>query len=213
MPKDDLVYPCVKETLTPSKSQEELDELSKRGLLWRTKEKRLGLDFFLFEHANHVGIINGAHYPLCAFTNNKCRRSDKGNARRRDRAVAAGRTTGNRSRNDWQGSQQDVDGQGSRQDESRSRGWQNEGPSSGQNDQHSWRKDDWQADWKDNAAVAAGAMPAGRAADESHSPGWRCFFREVPPHIILHSLLPSRGKKLADAAGPKFKTKKKRKQH
>ena len=163
MPKDDLVYPCVKETLSPSKSQEELDELSKRGLLWRTREKRLGMDYFLFEHANHVGIIQGAHYPLCAFTNNKCRRSEKANEKRRDRAVAAGRTTGNHSRNDWQGSRQDVDGQGSRQDESRSRGWRSEGQSSCQNEgpgrwqnEYSWCKDDWKAGWQ----------------DESHSRGW-----------------------------------------
>ena len=54
------------------------------------------------------------------------------------------------------------------------------------------------------AAVVAGAMPAGRAADESRSFGWRRFFREVPPHIILHSLLPSRGKKTGRCSMPEI---------
>ena len=255
MPKDDLVYPCVKETLSPSKSQEELDELSKRGLLWRTKEKRLGMDFSCLNMpttlaSSRAHTIHSAPSPTTNVgaptkempegatvqsrpdarqettvetTGRAAGRTSTGRAAgsRTNVAVAAGgvksraaarmkgraegkmtiagaRTTGRPA-----GRTKVTVAAGGRTSTGRAAGrtkvavaaGRMNGRAAGKMISIAGARTTGRPAGRTKAAVVAGAMPAGRAADESRSFGWRRFFREVPPHIILHSLLPSRGKK------------------
>ena len=157
IPKDGKVYPLVEETLRPTLSPEEVKERSAHVRPWTIKEKRLRLEEFKFQHSDGFRIVKGAHYPLCAFTQNPCRRSDVRHAERLKRwwdghghgptttptATPTTNPRGSESSGDRSRGRQNEEAGG--QGDNRSRGGWKGGQSSGQNEGQSRRDDDWQA--------------------------------------------------------------------
>ena len=98
----------LRDLLTPSTPQEELDQLQAnraksryyRAYL-RTNEKRMDIEEWL---QNDGRLHNGAHFPLCVFTKNASARSEAAEQRRRNKGKGKGWRQGETAVADHQGS-------------------------------------------------------------------------------------------------------------